>query len=94
MTELNVSLLGILTLFTAALVRAIRQPFPEATITRFLPIISIVVGLALSATWTLLGAEVPEGVHKLAYLGIHGVAAGLSASGLWSTAKAVVAPKG
>ncbi|HUU32625.1 MAG TPA: hypothetical protein VMW48_01115, partial [Vicinamibacterales bacterium] len=62
-------------------------------ITRWLPILSIVVGLILSATWTLLGAEIPEAVNRFAYLGIHGVAAGLSASGLWSTAKAVVSPK-
>jgi hypothetical protein len=91
MVELNAGLLAILTALTTGLVQAIKAPFSDtAKATRFAPWIAIAVACAASALWTGLGAEVPEGVSAWAYFGVHGLFAGLSASGLYSAGKRVI----
>ena len=91
MVELNAGLLAILTALTTGLVQAIKAPFDNKdTAAKFAPWIALVVACAASALWTGLGAKIPEGVSAWAYLGVHGLFAGLSASGLYSPGKRVV----
>ena len=89
MTELNAGLLAILSALTLGLVQVIKAPFGDR-LNRWAPLVALVVACGLSALWTGLGAEVPEGVNAWAYLALHGIAAGLGASGAYSTTRQVL----
>ena len=89
MTTLDAALMGILAVLTVGLVQAIKAPFGDR-LDRFGPWLSVGVGCGLAAAWTVLGAEIPEGVNALAYLLVHGLAAGLSACGLYSAGRQVL----
>ena len=89
MTELDAGLLAILSALTVGLVQAIKAPI-SGDMSRWGPLLSLGAALALSTLWTWLGAEIPEGVNPWAYLGLHGIAAGLMASGLYSTGRRVL----
>ena len=86
--ELDAALLAILAAVVGVIVAVVRQAFPKVS-TRFLPLLAVAFGCAIGAGWTYLGAEVPEGVNKIAYLVLHGFFAGATASGVYSGGKAV-----
>lgn len=71
--------LGVLTSATLGLTAVIKQLFKLETETgkRFLPAISIVVGVLLAGTWLTFTSEAI----------LTGIFLGLSASGLWSGSK-------
>ena len=89
MTELDVGLLAILSALTVGVVQAIKAPF-NGVLARFGPWLSLGVACGLAALWTGLGATIPDGVSTWAYLTVHGIAAGLMASGLYSTTRQVI----
>ena len=92
--EIDGVFLASLALIVTPLVRLIRglSWFEAAGREKFLPLVSIAVGLILAAAWTAWHppAEPSGQVLGLAacigYAALHGVLAGLAASGLWSAA--------
>jgi len=89
MTDLDAALLAILSTLTVGIVQALKAAI-KADMSRWGPLLSVGVAVGLSGLWTLLGAKIPEGVDTYAYLAVHGIGAGLMASGLYSTAKRVL----
>ncbi len=89
MTELDVALLAILSTLTVGIVQAIKAAV-KTEMSRWGPLLAIGTAVGLSGLWTFLGATIPEGVSAAAYLAVHGIAAGLMASGLYSAGRRVL----
>jgi hypothetical protein len=77
--------LAVLVPIVTVLVRLLRLwPWLDVR-TEYLPAASVAVGLVLSASWTAWTPPAGLGIGACAgYAAIHGVLAGLAASGLWS----------
>jgi len=93
MTELNTALLGLMSATTLIVLEAAKRLlgrfFKAEDISAVAPIASLILGVLAGLLWTGLGITIPEGVSALAYLGLHGLFAGATASGLYSIAKRV-----
>ena len=85
--EIDATFLAVIVPVVTILVRLIRALPYLASREAWLPAVSVAVGLVISGSWTAWRRPADLGLAAcVGYAVLHGVLAGLAASGLWSVA--------